>query len=73
MSERNGDRARFQKIRKGKLRHRQRTRALMARLPKKTDEETSGAVDGGASAIAQTSSLPTIGHTGHARSKRSGH
>jgi hypothetical protein len=29
MSERNGDRARFQKIRKRKLHHRQRIRALM--------------------------------------------
>jgi hypothetical protein len=65
MSERNGDKARFHRIRKRKLRHRQRTRAFMARLPKRTDEETSGALDGGASAITET-------RTGHARSKRSG-
>jgi hypothetical protein len=72
MSERNGDKARFQKIRKRKLRQRQRTRDLLARLPKRTDKETSGAIDGGASAIAEPSSLHTIRHTGHAPSKRSG-
>jgi hypothetical protein len=32
MSERNGDRARFQKNRKRELLHRQRVHALMARL-----------------------------------------
>jgi hypothetical protein len=72
MSERNGDKARFQKLRKRKLRHRQRTRALMARLPKRTDEKTSGAIDGGAGAIAEASSPHTARHTGHARSKRNG-
>jgi hypothetical protein len=69
MSERNGDKARFHRVRKRKLRHRQRTRAFMARLPKRTDEETSGALD---DAIAEPSSLHTIRHTGDARSKRSG-
>lgn len=34
MSERNGDRARFQKDRKRKLRHRQRIHALAARMRK---------------------------------------
>jgi hypothetical protein len=43
MSERNGDKARFQKNRKRKLHHRQRIRALMAGVPKRTD--TPGAVD----------------------------
>ena len=37
MSERNGDRARFQKDRKRKLLYRQRVRLLVARLRKKTD------------------------------------
>jgi hypothetical protein len=37
MSERNGDRARFQKNRKNKLRHRQRIHALVAGLAKRTD------------------------------------
>lgn len=36
MSERNGDRARFQKIRKRKLRQRQRTRALLSGLLTRT-------------------------------------
>jgi hypothetical protein len=39
MSARNGDKARFQTIRKRKLHRRQRIRALMARVPKRTDEE----------------------------------
>ena len=37
MSERNGDRARFQKNRKNKLRHRQRIHAFVAGLAKRTD------------------------------------
>ena len=37
MSQRNGDRARFQKNRKRKLLHRQRIWALMARLREKAD------------------------------------
>ena len=36
MSERNGDKARFQKNRKRKLLQRQRTRAFMARVPGRT-------------------------------------
>jgi len=38
MSERNGDRARFQKNRKRKLQHRQRIQALLTRLRKRTAE-----------------------------------
>jgi len=38
MSERNGDKARFQKNRKRKLHHRQRIRALMAGVPKRTGD-----------------------------------
>jgi hypothetical protein len=41
MSARNGDRARFHKERKRKLRHRQRIHALLARLKKRGDEEAS--------------------------------
>jgi hypothetical protein len=42
MSERNGDRARFQKNRKRKLRHRQRIRALVARFEaRRTQDEAS--------------------------------
>jgi hypothetical protein len=40
MSARNGDRARFHKERKRKLHHRQRIRALMARLRKRVDAST---------------------------------
>jgi hypothetical protein len=43
MSERNGDKARFQKNRKRKLRHRQRIRALMAGVRTKSDEDASNA------------------------------
>jgi len=39
MSERNGDRARFQKNRKRKLRHRERIHALAATLPKRANED----------------------------------
>jgi hypothetical protein len=39
MSERNGDRARFQKNRKHKLHHRQRIRALEAELRKRRDDD----------------------------------
>jgi hypothetical protein len=38
MSERNGDRARFQKSRKRKLLHRQRIEALLTRLREPTSE-----------------------------------
>jgi hypothetical protein len=38
MSERNGDRARFQKNRKRKLRHRQRIQTLMTGRAKKTTD-----------------------------------
>jgi hypothetical protein len=41
MSERNGDKARFQKDRKRKLLRRQRIHALMAGLRKRVDEEAS--------------------------------
>jgi hypothetical protein len=37
MSERNGDRARFQKNRKRKLHHRRQLKALLPGTPKKTD------------------------------------
>jgi hypothetical protein len=40
MSERNGDRARFQKDRKRKLHHRQRIQTLKALLRKRADEES---------------------------------
>jgi hypothetical protein len=40
MSERNGDRARFQKDRKRKLHHRQRIHAVKALLRKRADEES---------------------------------
>jgi uncharacterized membrane protein len=38
MSQRNGDRARFQKDRRRKLRHRQRIQALLAKLRAKAVE-----------------------------------
>ena len=44
MSERNGDRARFQKDRKRKLRHRQRIAALLAGL--RNAERVPGAANG---------------------------
>ena len=43
MSKRNGDRARFQKDRKRKMRHRERIQALVAGVKKKPDEDASGA------------------------------
>ena len=45
MSKRNGDRARFQKERNRKLRHRERIQALVAGLKKTPGEGASGAVD----------------------------
>ena len=41
MSKRNGDRARFQKDRKRKLKHRQRIQALVARLRRGTNDAAS--------------------------------
>jgi hypothetical protein len=41
MSERNGDKARFQKDRKRKMLRRQRIHALMAGLQKRADDEAS--------------------------------
>jgi hypothetical protein len=41
MSQRNGDRARFQKNRKRKLHHRQRIRALLTTLRNKRDADAS--------------------------------
>jgi hypothetical protein len=41
MSERNGDRARFQKNRKHKLRHRERIRAFAATVPKRAKDDVS--------------------------------
>jgi hypothetical protein len=41
MSRRNGDRARFQKDRKRKLRHRQRIQALTAALRARAKDDTS--------------------------------
>jgi len=43
MSERNGDKARFQKNRKRKLLFRQRVQALMAKVRKRADGQSSGA------------------------------
>jgi len=60
MSERNGDKARFQKNRKRKLHQRQRVRALMVGLRKATAENPSGSVDGGVTT--------TVAGTGHAAS-----
>jgi hypothetical protein len=45
MSERNGDRARFQKCRKRKLLHRQRIQALLTRSRKSTSERQSETAD----------------------------
>jgi hypothetical protein len=42
MSKRNGDRARFQKDRKRKMRHRERIQALVAGVRKKAGEDASG-------------------------------
>ena len=56
MSERNGDRARFQKERKRKLLHRQRLRAFVARLPKRTN--TSGA--SGTSVVASLADAASV-------------
>lgn len=42
MSERNGDRARFQKNRKRKLHHRQQVRALVARLEARRIQDAPG-------------------------------
>jgi hypothetical protein len=41
MSERNGDRARFHKDRRRKLRHRQRIQALMLRLRTRAEDQAS--------------------------------
>jgi hypothetical protein len=45
MSERNGDRARYQKCRKRKLLHRQRIQALLAGLRKPIDERRASDAD----------------------------
>lgn len=50
MSERNGDKARFQKNRKRILRQRARTRALMASVGTTTNKDASPAAAGGATA-----------------------
>jgi hypothetical protein len=49
MSERNGDRARFQKNRKRKLRHRQRVHALVVTLRKRAEGVSSRAASRAAS------------------------
>ena len=59
MSERNGDRARFQKNRQRKLRHRQRIRALMTSLRGKTDETRANATDRQASQAMHDEGSPT--------------
>jgi hypothetical protein len=56
MSERNGDKARFQKNRKRKLHHRQRIRALMAGVPKRTGEETGAGDRRGTITVTDTAS-----------------
>jgi hypothetical protein len=45
MSKRNGDRARFQKDRKRKMRHRERIQALVAGVRKKSGDEASGTAE----------------------------
>ena len=59
MSERNGDKARFQKNRKRKLQHRQRIRALVARLAAKPVEDASGAITHAASLAMHDEGGPT--------------
>jgi hypothetical protein len=49
MPERNGDRARFQKNRKRKLRHRERVHALAATMRKRTADVSSRAASRAAS------------------------
>jgi uncharacterized membrane protein len=60
MSERNGDRARFQKDRKRKLRHRQRIQALAAAL--RNRREAVGAADrraaAGVAEVTHSAQLP---------------
>jgi hypothetical protein len=55
MSKRNGDRARFQKDRKRKMRHRERIQALVAGVKKKADDAS------GATARPTATSAPTKG------------
>jgi hypothetical protein len=60
MSERNGDKARFQKIRKRTLLHRQRIRTLVAGMRKATDEGAPRQVDATLAPVTVTESgLPT--------------
>jgi hypothetical protein len=59
MSQRNGDRARFQKDRKRKLVNRDRSRALAARLAAKPVEDASGAATRAASHAMHDEGGPT--------------
>jgi len=59
MSKLNGDKARFQKNRKRKLRNRQRSRALVARLGAKSVEDASGAITRAASLAMSDEGAPT--------------
>ena len=70
MSERNGDKARFQKIRKRTLLHRQRIRTLVAGLRMATDEGALRQADGPtlAAATVTESGLAATGRAGGRRS-----
>jgi hypothetical protein len=60
MSKRNGDRARFQKDRKRKMRHRERIQALVAGVRKKSGEDASAAAEPPAAIPATSSSRASI-------------
>jgi hypothetical protein len=59
MSKRNGDRARFQKDRKRKMRHRERIQALVAGVRKKSGEDASRTAEPITAAPAPSSSRPS--------------
>jgi hypothetical protein len=60
MSKRNGDRARFQKDRKRKMRHRERIQALVAGVRKKSGEDAPGPAEPLTAPAAPSSSRPSI-------------
>jgi hypothetical protein len=59
MSKRNGDRARFQKDRKRKMRHRERIQALVAGVRKKSVGDASAPAEPLAAAPAPSSTRPS--------------
>ena len=60
MSERNGDKARFQKNRQRKLQNRQRSRELVSRVAANRSEHRSGAITRAASLAMHDEGGPTL-------------